>query len=199
MLRRSRQRSKHPRDHLDGRPRRPWLRAAIAAASLTAIATVAWSVGASHDAGPPDFAMIAYQGQDVLGGDEVRFRDVVGQGVTVILNFWAASCPPCRAEMPGFQEVADAYGDAIVLLGVDVGAFTFLGTHEQARAFLGEYDITYPAAYAVDGQVLRDYEVRGMPTTLFFDASGKQVAKHTGFLPGPDLRERIEDLLAEGG
>lgn len=167
--------------------------------TLAVVAIVAWQAGATDGGLPPDFALVAYQGQELFGGDEARFHDVVGQGTPVVLNFWAASCPPCREEMPGFQQVADEYGDAVRIIGVDIGTFTFLGTSEEARAFLHEYDIRYPAAYAVDEQVVRDYEVRGMPTTLFFDADGRQVSKHTGFLPLREFRAQVDELVGGGG
>lgn len=171
----------------------------LAALALAVVATVTWQVGASNEALPPDFALVAYQGQELFGGDEARFHEVVGKGTPLVLNFWAASCPPCREEMPGFQQVADEYGDAVRIIGVDIGTFTFLGTREEARAFLSEYDIRYPAAYAVDEQVVRDYEVRGMPTTLFFDADGRQVSKHTGFLPLREFRAQVDELVGGGG
>jgi thiol-disulfide isomerase/thioredoxin len=101
--------------------------------------------------------------------------------------------------MPGFQRVHDELGDRYVMLGVDVGPFVGLGTHDGARAFLSEYEIGYPAAYATDENVVRDFEIRSMPTTLFFDADGRIVDRHTGFLPEDRLRRQIESLLSEGG
>lgn len=165
---------------------------------LLAAVIVTWGLGQRGPELPPDFTLVAYDGQERLGGDEVRFHQIVGQGTPVVLNFWAASCPPCREEMPGFQQVADLYGDELLILGVDVGTFTFLGTHDEARAFLEAYEIHYPTAYAVDGSVVRDYEVRGMPTTVFFDANGRTVAKHTGFLPMQEFYAEV-DALVRGG
>ena len=169
---------------------------AIGAVAAVAVALVLWGVQASASEGPPDFAMVAYQGQDALGGEESTLRAIVGHGTPVVLNFWAASCPPCREEMPGFQRVHDELGDEFVMLGVDIGPFVRLGTHDGARAFLSEYDITYPAAYAVSDDPVRDYEVRGMPTTLFFDGSGEIVNKHTGFMPEGQFRRELQALIA---
>jgi thiol-disulfide isomerase/thioredoxin len=115
----------------------------------------------------------------------------------VVLNFWAALCPPCRQEMPGFQRVYDELGERFILVGVDIGPFIALGSHDQAREFLREYEITYPTAYATSIDPVRDYEVRGMPTTLFIASDGRIVGKHTGYLPEERLREEIERLLAE--
>ncbi|MDZ7801701.1 MAG: TlpA disulfide reductase family protein [Trueperaceae bacterium] len=189
--------SKRRGKNAPGRGRRTrWLAGGAAGLLFAAIAGF-WAIGLSGgEGGPTDFAMVAYQGQDVLGGDEPDFRDVVGQGTPLVLNFWAASCPPCREEMPGFQRVHDEMGDDFIMLGVDIGPFVRLGTHEGARAFLAEYGIDYPAAYAVSADVVQDYEVRGMPTTVFFDGDGRMVNKHTGYMPEAQLRRELEGLLA---
>ena len=168
----------------------------IGAVAVVAVALVLWGVRASASGGPPDFSMIAYQGQDVLGGEESTLRSLVGNGTPVVLNFWASSCPPCREEMPGFQRVHDELGDEFLMLGVDIGPFVRLGTHAGARAFLSEYGISYPAAYATSDDPVRDYEVRGMPTTLFFDGSGEIVNKHTGFMPEGQFRRELQALIA---
>jgi len=149
--------------------------------------------------GVPDFAIAAYQGQDVLGGDRANFAPLVGQGKPVVLNFWAALCPPCRAEMPGFQRVFDDFGTQYVMVGVDVGPYTGLGSHDDARAFLRDNAISYPTAYATSGTPLQRYAVQGMPTTVIFDADGNQVYKRTGYFAEAQLRRQLEPLLAEAG
>lgn len=169
--------------------------AALAVVALVAVVGLGWP-GASAGPDAPDFAMVAYQGEEVLGGERSSFHDLFDRGRPVVLNFWASSCPPCREEMPGFQRVHDDLGDGYTMVGVDIGPFVRLGTHDGARDFLSEYGIAYPAAYATDAEVVRDFEVRGMPTTLFFDADGALVEKHTGFLPEGQLRREIEGLLA---
>jgi cytochrome c biogenesis protein CcmG/thiol:disulfide interchange protein DsbE len=152
-------------------------------------------VRSSAQAAPPDFGMRAYQGGERLGGEDLSFSDVLGRGEPVVLNFWAALCPPCRQEMPGFQRVYDDLGEQFILVGVDIGPFIGLGSHDQAEAFLRDYGITYPTAFALDSAPVRDYQVRGMPTTLFIAGNGRIVDKHTGYLPEEQLREKIVALI----
>lgn len=141
--------------------------------------------------------MVVYQGEETLGGDELDFSQLFGPDQTkpVVLNFWAGACPPCRAEMPGFQRLYDDQGDQFILVGVDIGPFTGLGSQDDARRLLQELGISYPAAYATDDPT-SSYNVRGMPTTVFLTPDGNIFSKRIGFLPEGELRSRLQDLLA---
>lgn len=139
--------------------------------------------------------MVAYQGEDVLGGKEVKFSQVLRQNKPVVLNFWAGQCPPCRAEMPEFQALADEYAGKVIFLGVDVGPFTGLGSHDDAEHLLQELGIHYPAAYAVDGSPLKPYAVRAMPTTVYLSADGKIQSTTNGIVREPQLRAELETLV----
>ena len=41
-----------------------------------------------------DFDVVAYTGQEILGGDEINFISLLEQDKPIILNFWAGNCPP---------------------------------------------------------------------------------------------------------
>jgi thiol-disulfide isomerase/thioredoxin len=144
---------------------------------------------------PLDFQISVYQGQDVLGGEEVDFSGVVADGKPVVLNFWAGLCPPCRLEMPDLQEVHEEFGDQIVLVGIDVGTFTGLGDEQEGRALLQEVGVTYPTGTTANAEVMRAYEVIGMPTTLFITPNGKIVERWTGLLTKDKMEELVLELI----
>ena len=188
-----RRRRQHQRN---GRRRR----IAFSAVSLILAAGVAFLLlehGNHPDTATPDFSMVAYQGQHALGGRRVTFASLVGKGTPLVLNFWAARCPACQAEMPGFQRIHRDLKQHVLILGVDVGTYTGLGTHAQARAFLHDHTITYPAAYATTPAPVRRYHVRGMPTTVIFDAKGNRVLEHTGYFAESQLRRALTKLQAD--
>ncbi len=147
----------------------------------------------------PDFALVAYQGEAALGGKELGFSSVLQQGKPVVLNFWAGLCPPCRLEMPDMQEVYNEYQDRMLLLGVDIGPFTGLGSREAGRALLRELKITYPAGTTFDADVVRAYKLLGMPLTVFITPDGTIVKRWTGLLTKDKLIELVQELLTASG
>jgi thiol-disulfide isomerase/thioredoxin len=186
-----------------GRRRVAWLMGAALIATLI----LAACAGAAADNGqaeqpasaagalPADFRITAYQGEDSLGGQEVNLSQVLAQGKPVVLNFWAGLCPPCRLEMPDLQAVHETFGDQVVLLGLDVGPFTALGSNEDGRALIQELGVTYPAGTTSESRIVRDFQVTGMPSTYFIKPDGEVVRKWTGLLTEAKLSELVQELL----
>ena len=153
------------------------------------------SPAASDLEAAPDFEFTLYQGEGELGATELSMSDL--QGKPVVLNFWAGLCPPCRAEMPDFQAFADDNRESVLVLGIDVGQFTNLGSQEDARLLLSDLGISYPAGYTTDGTIMRRYEVLGMPTTVFINSSGEIFRLWGGILDHEVLQDITNEMLAE--
>ena len=85
-----------PAGQITGR-KRSKLRFLIPLALVLAVAAVACggSGGGSSGSGDlaPDFKVTMFQGQDVVGGQEVNFHDLVGKK-PIVLNFWAVPSLP---------------------------------------------------------------------------------------------------------
>ena len=143
-----------------------------------------------------DFTFPLYTGQGVVDGAEsLTLSDL--RGKAVVMNFWAPLCPPCRAEMPDFQELWAEVKDQgeVVVVGVDVGPFTGLGDRAAAVRFLDEIQVTYPTGQAQSGDIVLDYGVQGMPTTVFIRPDGTVMRKWTGALNRSKLNELTQQLL----
>lgn len=177
------------------------LSACAAAADAPADSVAAVGSAESQPAAPQaaDFEFSAYQGAEKLGGETVRFSEILDQGKPVVLNFWAGLCPPCRLEMPDFQEVYEQFDDQILLVGVDVGPFTALGSREDGRALLEHLGVSYPAGTTFDPAVLSDYKVLGMPSTAFITPDGEILRTWTGLLTKGKMVELVEELLQASG
>ena len=143
----------------------------------------------------PSFTFTLFQGQDILGEGPLTPGDL--QGKPLVIHFWAGLCPPCRAELPDFQEFYDEFGDRVNLVGVDVGHFTGLGSSLDAKDLLGELDITYPVASTADNSVMSDYRILGMPATTFIAADGSIFKHWQGAINLNVLREQTLAMLGE--
>jgi thiol-disulfide isomerase/thioredoxin len=97
--------------------------------------------------------------------------------------------------MPDLQEVHQDFGDQIVLVGVDVGTFTGLGDEQAGRALLQDVGVTYPTGTTANAEVMRAYEVIGMPTTLFISPDGEIVERWTGLLTKDKMEELVQELI----
>ncbi len=170
------------------------LTAALIACGASAEISESFTQDGKNGDPAPNFAITMFQGQDVVGGQEINFHDLIGER-PIVLNFWAGLCPPCRAEMPDLQEFHEKFQDRALMLGVDLGQFTGLGTPEEGQELLDELGVLYPAGYTNDTSVVKDYEVLGMPTTVFIDAQGEIFNKWTGALNSDVLEEKTLEML----
>jgi thiol-disulfide isomerase/thioredoxin len=145
-----------------------------------------------------DFTITLYQGQEELGAEEVLMSDL--RGKPLVINYWAGLCPPCRAEMPEFQEFRDEYEGRITLVGVDLGQFLGLGTKEHAQKLLEDLGVSYAAGFTDDGAIVESHRVLGLPTTIFVNANGTLHRKWDGVLNKAKLSEIGDEMLdgAEG-
>lgn len=141
-----------------------------------------------------DFAITLYQGQEELGADHVSLSDL--QGTPLVINYWAGLCPPCRAEMPEFQEFRDEYEGRVTLIGVDLGQFLGLGSREDAQKLLDDLGVSYAAGFTDDGGVVEAHRVFGLPTTIFVNADGALHRKWDGVLNKAKLSEIADEMLA---
>lgn len=132
----------------------------------------------------PDFAV------ETLQGDTIRLAQL--RGDVVLLNFWATWCPPCRLEMPGFQDVWEDYGGrGVTILGLSVDR----GDRSIVERWIADREITYPVAFA-PGRVVRDYGGAGvLPTSILINPEGRIVHRVEGFYAEPTLRASIQRLL----
>jgi thiol-disulfide isomerase/thioredoxin len=141
-----------------------------------------------------DFGINLYTGQEIIGVQEISYSDLFASGKPVVLNVWASGCPPCRLEMPDFQEVSVERAVDVMIFGLDVGPVINLGTSDQARALVQQLGITYPTGGTTDATAVREMKIIGMPTTLFISPEGEVVKRWTGLLDKGQLSQFIAEF-----
>lgn len=128
----------------------------------------------------------------MLDGRALSLTDFKGQ--VVLVNFWATWCPPCRAEMPGFQKVYDArHGDGFTVVGVSMDEGSRLGV----ATFLRNHAISYPVAMATPQTVAAFGGISSFPTSFLIDRRGRVRYTVRGMFVETALRPAVDRLLGE--
>ena len=127
---------------------------------------------------------------DDLDGEPVALADFLGD--VVVLNFWATWCTPCRDEQPALERIRREYqGQGVEFLGVDERDGL-----AEARAWVEEFDVTYPSIQDPSGSWADDFDLFGYPDTFVIDASGTIRWAVYGQTSEEQLRQLIDRVLA---
>jgi thiol-disulfide isomerase/thioredoxin len=132
---------------------------------------------------------------------EIRLKDLKGtertlaewSGRTLLINFWATWCAPCRKEMPlleAFQQSQDAAWVQVVGIAID--------RLDPVVRFIGETGVTYPNLVGeMDATRAAEQFAEGfaLPLTVVAAPDGTVLAVHMGELDAPDL-ERVAAVAA---
>jgi peroxiredoxin len=125
------------------------------------------------------------------GGSAIELSDL--RGSAVLINFWATWCEPCRLEMPLFQDRYERLKDqGFTVLAVN--ADEPISTVEEFQKELG---LTFPILLDVDGQIQRQFRIRGFPTSILIDQDGIIQVVHIGVIHEDQLDEylRLVELV----
>ena len=134
---------------------------------------------------------LSFESSDTTDGSTIRAEDY--RGSVLVVNFWYAACPPCRAEAPDLTELATVYAEqGVRFLGVNV-----FDNASGAQSFEKTFDIPYPSALDADSGELRlafanDLPPSGIPTTFIIDRDGRVAARLLGYIYD---RSMFEDML----
>lgn len=139
---------------------------------------------------------------------DFRLRDLSGatvtleqyRGKTVLLDFWATWCPPCRMSIPELVTIQERYGDRkVAVLGISMDDPAQVDDR-ALRAFGERFKISY-RILRYNQEVMEAYFKDGppaIPTVFFVDKEGRLRDKHVGFEPGA-LERTLQKMLAEAG
>lgn len=162
------------------------LRFGVALVALTAL--LASCSGESTDAAeaPVDLSSIALTTPD--GGTTTL---AAFAGTPTIVNFFAAYCSPCRAEMPDLEAISLEFEGEIDVVGIsrDLDESSWKGMVEETG-------VTFPTVFeGAAGTMFETVDGRFMPTTIFLDAEGQLVHTVAGLQTEDSLRELINSKL----
>ncbi len=95
-------------------------------------------------------------------------NQVLASGKPVVIDLGARTCIPCKKMAPILESLSSEYRGKASILFIDVHG-------DQAAA--------------------KRFRVQMIPTQIFFDAKGREVKRHIGFMDKPDI---LKELKAAG-
>lgn len=134
-----------------------------------------------------------------MDGNSVSLQDMKGR--TVVLDFWATWCGPCKRSFPAMRTAVNRYKDDLNV------KFLFIHTWERddtaitaARRYVTENK--YPFEVLMDlkdvatgeNAVVKSYGVNGIPAKFVIDKNGNIRFSFSGFAGGDDAA--VEELAA---
>ncbi|QNG39219.1 TlpA family protein disulfide reductase [Geodermatophilaceae bacterium NBWT11] len=124
---------------------------------------------------------------DCIGGGTLDLGRA--PGVPTVINLWGSWCPPCREELPIVQQLAEAAGDQVQVLGL-----VSVDTLTAADSFAADAGATFPNAFDRQGDLSAELGYRGAPYTFFLAADGTLTYTETGAV---DSLAEFEQLVSD--
>jgi thioredoxin 1 len=99
-----------------------------------------------------------------------KSMDVPVKGMDTLVDLGAKSCIPCKMMDPILQKMDKRYEGKAAVIFIDVRYH-----QEEARRF----------------------QINGIPTQIFFDKTGKEIYRHTGFMSEAAIVEQFRKMGVE--
>lgn len=122
-------------------------------------------------------------------GKKVKLSDLKGK--VVVLNFWATWCPPCKAEMPDFNKVAEELSKSTdaTLQCINIGE-----DKDVATKFLKDNGYTMNILLDTKSEAALKYGISAIPTTIVIDKEGNIADQIVGAASYEKVMEMVNNL-----
>lgn len=116
------------------------------------------------------------------------------QGKTIVINFWATWCGPCREEIPAFVELQQQYSSkGLQFIGIA------LQQAEEVHDFMSEFNMNYPVLVGGDDVIKAakklGNDIGALPYTVIIDKKGTIAFTRRGPLSKSEAESVIQTLL----
>jgi thiol-disulfide isomerase/thioredoxin len=148
-----------------------------------------------------NFTAADNQNQDKIMSIDFTVQDVDGNiiklsefyGQPIVLNFWASWCPPCKSEMPEFNQAYNELNGEVVFLMINQTDGN-RETVEAGSSYVKDQGFTFPVYYDTKLEAAYIYNVTAIPTTYFIDKEGYIVSQVKGAMSKEILLSNIDKI-----
>lgn len=129
-------------------------------------------------------------------GKALRFKDFEGQ--TLLVNFWATWCEPCKEEMPTLNTLEKELGGGnfkVIAVSIDWQGYSVMDP------FFEEFKIDALEPYwDKSGRLPNELDTIGLPLTILISANGDWLARVDGPLvwDSPDVKALLKAAAKPG-
>ena len=123
-----------------------------------------------------------------LDGNSIKLSDFYGK--PIVLNFWASWCPPCKSEMPEFDQAYKELNGEVQFLMINQTDGD-RETIETGSEYVKSEGFTFPVYYDTNLEAAYVYNVTAIPTTFFIDKEGYIISQVKGAMTKEILMDNI--------
>ena len=126
-------------------------------------------------------------------GTQTSLKEIL-EGKPAVINFWTSKCPPCREEMPDFEELYQELKDQVQFIMV-YGIGCMGETEESGRAYVEEQGFSFPVYYDKEMDAVITYGIQAFPTTYILNSNGELVTGGSGMISKATLQELLNEVV----
>ncbi len=173
---------------------------ALAAIVLTMLGSCSKNDASSKQADPATRAHDAVATQQTAGAVQYTAYDIDGKlrnlsdwigKEPVIVNFWGTWCPPCRREIPDLVKLYSEYHPK----GIEILGLAVKDDPSDVRIFSQKAGMNWVMMMADVNLAVALNATQGVPTTIFFDKTGKEVYRVVGMQSYDEFKPHFDALL----
>lgn len=111
------------------------------------------------------------------------------KGKTVLINFFASWCPPCREEIPDLIKIRkDVGSDKLVMIGISVD-----DNPGDLKKMADKFPFNYPVFLAGPG-VAQAFQVQSIPLNIVYGPDGSVVFAESGMIDYDTVKHILKQV-----